>query len=76
MVSFPTTASAKFLVDFRPNQNASVIRLLEEKNKNLLGKVVLDEFACGGTGLHAATGPIFNPYNISSITGGSSSGSA
>ena len=75
-IDFPTTASAKFLTDFQPNQNAFIIRLLEAEKKNLLGKVALDEFACGGTGLHAATGPIFNPYNLSRITGGSSSGSA
>jgi len=49
---------------------------LEKKKKNLRGKTVLDEFACGGTGLHAATGPIFNPRNLSCIVGGSSSGSA
>ena len=73
---FPTTASAKFLVNFRPSQNAFVVELLEAKKKVLLGKTVLDEFACGGTGLHAATGPIFNPYNSSCIAGGSSSGSA
>ncbi|CAG8646946.1 6883_t:CDS:2, partial [Paraglomus occultum] len=45
--------------------NAFVIEILEKKKKILLGKTVLDEFACGGTGLHAATGPIFNPYNDS-----------
>ncbi|CAG8551689.1 3336_t:CDS:1 [Cetraspora pellucida] len=72
---FATTASSKFLDDFQPSQNAFVIELLEKKKKKLLGKVVLDEFACGGTGLHAATGPIFNPYNSSCIVGGSSSGS-
>jgi len=64
------------LDNFLPNQNAFVIELLERKKKKLLGKTVLDEFACGGTGLYAKTGPIFNPYNTSCIVGGSSSGSA
>jgi aspartyl-tRNA(Asn)/glutamyl-tRNA(Gln) amidotransferase subunit A len=73
---FPTAASSKFLDDFWTGQNAFVVELLEKKKKILLGKTVLDEFACGGTGLHAATGPIFNPYNNSCIVGGSSSGSA
>src|SRR5437660_363921 len=73
--SFPTTASSKFLDNFCPSQNAFVVGRLEKK-KTLLGKTVLDEFACGGTGLHAATGPIFNPYNSACIVGGSSSGSA
>ncbi|CAG8644115.1 7776_t:CDS:2, partial [Scutellospora calospora] len=53
--------------------NAFVVELLEKKKKILLGKTVLDEFACGGTGLYAATGPLFNPYNSSGIVGGSSS---
>ena len=73
--NFPTTASSKFLGNFWSIQNAFVIQLLERK-KILLGKTALDEFACGGTGLHAATGPIFNPYYSSCIVGGSSSGSA
>jgi len=74
-INFPTTASSKFLSNFCSIQNAFVIELLEKK-KILLGKTALDEFACGGTGLHAATGPIFNPYNSACIVGGSSSGSA
>jgi aspartyl-tRNA(Asn)/glutamyl-tRNA(Gln) amidotransferase subunit A len=74
-INFPTTASSKFLSNFFSSQNAFVIELLEKK-KILLGKTALDEFACGGTGLHAATGPIFNPYNSACIVGGSSSGSA
>src|SRR6185369_5026704 len=74
-INFPTTASSKFLSNFCSIQNAFVIELLEKK-KILLGKTALDEFACGGTGLHAAAGPIFNPYNSSCIVGGSSSGSA
>lgn len=74
--SFPTTASSDFLDSFSPNQNAFVIELLKKKKLTLLGKTVLDEFACGGTGLHAKTGPVFNPYNSSYIVGGSSSGSA
>jgi Asp-tRNA(Asn)/Glu-tRNA(Gln) amidotransferase A subunit family amidase len=64
------------LANFLPSQNAFVIELLERKKKILLGKTALDEFACGGTGLYAETGPIFNPCNSFYIAGGSSSGSA
>ena len=53
-----------------------MVELLEKEKKVLLGKSVLDEFACGGTGLYAVTGAIFNPHNPSCIVGGSSSGSA
>ncbi|CAG8663550.1 2870_t:CDS:2 [Cetraspora pellucida] len=72
-IELTTTASSKFLADFHPSQNAFVIELLTKEEKKLVGKAILDEFACGGTGLHAATGPIFNPHNLSYIAGGSSS---
>jgi aspartyl-tRNA(Asn)/glutamyl-tRNA(Gln) amidotransferase subunit A len=72
----PTTASSSFLTDFLPGQNATVIKLLNKKKFILFGKTVLDEFACGGIGLYANTGPIFNPHNSSHVVGGSSSGSA
>ena len=73
---FPTTASSNFLTSFFPEKNATVIELLSKKKFVLGGKTVLDEFACGGTGLYANTGPIFNPYNSFHVAGGSSSGSA
>ena len=72
----PTTASSSFLVDFRPGENATVIKLLAKEGAVLKGKTAMDEFACGGTGLLANTGIITNPYNFQHITGGSSSGSA
>jgi aspartyl-tRNA(Asn)/glutamyl-tRNA(Gln) amidotransferase subunit A len=53
-----------------------VIDFLQEENFFLLGKAILDEFACGGTGLHANTGPIYNPIDPEFITGGSSSGAS
>ncbi|KLL01604.1 MAG: aspartyl/glutamyl-tRNA amidotransferase subunit A [Mycoplasmataceae bacterium RC_NB112A] len=74
--NFSTTASSNFLINFWTPFDASVIKLLEKGGKNLLRKAILDEFACGGTGLYANTGPIFNPFNSLHIIGGSSSGSA
>jgi len=72
----PTTASSSFLQDFLPSQEATVIELLKKNGYQLLGKTALDEFACGGTGLHAVTGPVVNPHNPLHVAGGSSSGSA
>ena len=74
--SFPVTASSNFLVNFAPGQEAEVIKLLKKKGQILLGKTVLDELACGGTGLYANIGPLFNPLNSLHLIGGSSSGSA
>ena len=74
--ALPTTASSSFLQDFLPSQEATVIELLKKNGYQLLGKTALDEFACGGTGLHAVTGPVVNPHNPLHVAGGSSSGSA
>jgi aspartyl-tRNA(Asn)/glutamyl-tRNA(Gln) amidotransferase subunit A len=71
-----TTSSSHFLKNFYSGRNASVVCFLENKQKFVAGKTVLDEFACGGTGLNAVTGKIYNPLDSSRITGGSSSGSA
>ena len=72
----PTTASSNFLTEFIVGEEATVIKLLAKKKAVLEKKTVLDEFACGGTGLLANSGPVTNPYNSKHITGGSSSGSA
>ncbi|MCE8159111.1 MAG: hypothetical protein I3270_01040 [Candidatus Moeniiplasma glomeromycotorum] len=74
--NFLTTASSNFLVNFAPGQEARVIKLLGKKKGGLCGKTALDELACGGTGLHANTGSLLNPFNSFHIVGGSSSGSA
>lgn len=50
--------------------------MLEKAGYQLLGKSALDEFACGGTGLFSARGPLFNPHDRHRLVGGSSSGSA
>jgi aspartyl-tRNA(Asn)/glutamyl-tRNA(Gln) amidotransferase subunit A len=70
-----TTASSKILQDFIPAEDATVIKLLNEAGAEMLGKTVLDELGMGGTGLHAVTGPVYNPYDKERISGGSSSGS-
>lgn len=41
-----------------------------------LGKLAVDELSYGATGLHAANGPVRNPWNTAMIAGGSSSGAA
>lgn len=72
----PTTAGSNFLTDFKSGKNATVIDLLANEGAVLKGKVAMDEFACGGTGLLSNSGAVTNPYNSQHIAGGSSSGSA
>ncbi|RUO86581.1 amidase family protein [Spiroplasma endosymbiont of Megaselia nigra] len=71
-----TTASSKILENFIPNYESTVTNILKENNSILLGKAALDELGMGGHGLYALTGDVLNPWDLSRITGGSSSGSA
>lgn len=73
---FVTTSSSNFLNDFWPGYDSFVINLLKKKGYILLGKTILDEFSCGGTGLLANNGVLYHPTNPNHIIGGSSSGSA
>lgn len=73
---YKTTASSNILKNFIPAEDATVVNLLKENGAIPLGKTVLDELGMGGTGLHACTGPVYNPFDKTRIIGGSSSGSA
>ncbi|MCD7894204.1 MAG: Asp-tRNA(Asn)/Glu-tRNA(Gln) amidotransferase subunit GatA [Erysipelotrichaceae bacterium] len=71
-----TTASSKMLADYVPIYNATVVDLLKDAHTCLIGKASMDELAMGGTNKSALTGPVFNPWDLSRIAGGSSGGSA
>ena len=73
---WPTTSSSLTLANFKPNYDATIYQLLDKAGAVMLGKTVLDELGMGGTGKHACTGVIHNPYNQDHIIGGSSSGSS
>jgi aspartyl-tRNA(Asn)/glutamyl-tRNA(Gln) amidotransferase subunit A len=71
-----TTCGSKFLQNYRAPFNATVTTLLEQEDAIIIGKTNLDEFAMGGSGIHSAYFPTHNPWNLSCVPGGSSSGSA
>lgn len=71
-----TTASSKILENFVPTYESTVTNILKQNNSILLGKSSLDELGMGGHGLYALTGDVLNPWDLTRITGGSSSGSA
>lgn len=71
-----TTAGSKALSNFVPQYNATAVERLLENGVSIIGKTNCDEFAQGGSGENSAYGPTKNPWDLTKITGGSSSGSA
>lgn len=71
-----TTASSNILSDYVPVFDSTVYKKLRESGAVLIGKNTMDELAMGGSGLTSHTGITRNPWDLSRITGGSSSGSA
>lgn len=71
-----STAASKILDNYIPPYDSTVISKLKEQKAVMLGKTNLDEFAHGSSGETSGYGPTKNPWDISRMPGGSSSGSA
>lgn len=72
----PMQAGSHILKGYRPVYDASVIGRLRKQGGHVFCKSKMDELGMGDTGLNTGTTPIFNPYDLSRIVGGSSGGSA
>jgi len=70
-----TTMGSEIFKDYLPDHDAAVVEKLKQAGAVIVGKLNTHEFAYGPTGDRSAFGPVKNPYNLSKITGGSSSGS-
>ena len=57
-------------------EDAAIVRQLKAAGAVIVGKNNLHEFAFGGSGMISAFGPTRNPWDLTRISGGSSSGSA
>ena len=71
-----TTGSSNTLKDYVPFFDATAIDNLNKVGAVAVNKTVLDEFGMGGTGTTGHTGTVLNPWDITRICAGSSSGSA
>ncbi len=72
----PTTAGSRILEGYRSPYPSAAQEALERAGAILLGKTNCDEFAMGSSNENSAYGPVHNPWDESTVPGGSSGGSS
>jgi aspartyl-tRNA(Asn)/glutamyl-tRNA(Gln) amidotransferase subunit A len=72
----PTTAGSRILEGYRSPYASSAEDRLRDAGAILLGKTNCDEFAMGSSNENSAYGPVRNPWDPSTVPGGSSGGSS
>jgi len=72
----PTSGGTPALRNFRPREDAPIVRSLVAAGAILLGKTNLHELSLGWTSDNLAFGAVHNPYDVRRIPGGSSGGTA
>jgi aspartyl-tRNA(Asn)/glutamyl-tRNA(Gln) amidotransferase subunit A len=72
----PTSAGSFILEGYRSPYASAAQEALERAGAVLIGKTNCDEFAMGSSNENSAFGPVRNPWDESTVPGGSSGGSA
>lgn len=72
----PTTGGTKALRNFRPTEDAPLVRKLVDAGGIVMGKTNLHELSFGWSSNNLEFGAVRNPYDPTRIPGGSSGGTA
>ena len=76
MTGVRTTCASKILENYLPPYTATVVEKLSDAGALFTGKLNLDEFAMGSSTENSAYQKTANPWNLKTVPGGSSGGSA